>query len=92
VIFEEDGEWVGVALEFNIVETGDSPQEVSVLLDEAIIGYIEAAQKAKLSIGVLNQEVDPKYEELWDAGNSDIETDRNRVYRVSAQPIASLSA
>ncbi|MCI0597879.1 hypothetical protein L0Y34_02305 [Candidatus Parcubacteria bacterium] len=92
VIFQENGEWFGVALEFNIVETGDSPQEVSILLDEAIVGYIEAANKSKLSISVLNQTADPVYEMLWSAGNSDKEEERNKVYKVSSQPLAALTA
>ncbi len=33
IIFREKGEWFGVALEFNIVEAGDSPEEVMMLLD-----------------------------------------------------------
>lgn len=91
VIFEENDTWFGVALEFNIVETGTSPQEVSVLLDEAIQGYIEAAQKSKHSIRVLNQEIDPEYEALWEAGNSDREEERSKVYRISAQPVPTLA-
>ena len=46
VIFQENGEWFAVALEFNIVETGDSPQEVMVLLDTAIKGYVDSARKS----------------------------------------------
>ncbi len=88
VIFQENGEWFGVALEFNIVETGTSAQEVSMLLDEAILGYIEAAQKTKHSIRVLNQKVDPEYENLWTIGNSAKENKKkDSIYRVSAQPI-----
>jgi predicted RNase H-like HicB family nuclease len=91
IIFQENGEWFGVALEFNIVETGTSPQEVSVLLDEAIQGYIEAAQKSKHSIRVLNQEVDPDYEALWKVGNSEREEDKSNIYRLSAQPVRSFA-
>lgn len=87
IIFQENGEWFGVALEFNIVETGSTPQEVSVLLDEAIQGYIEAAQKSKHSIRVLNQEVDPDYEVLWDTGISDRKKGQ-QIYRRSEQPVA----
>lgn len=87
VIFQEDGEWFGAALEFNLVEKGSSPQEASLLLDEAILGYIEAAQKSKLSIHVLNQEIDPAYERLWNAGNSDRAEEREKVYKVSSQPV-----
>lgn len=90
IIYQENGEWFGVALEFNIVETGTSPQEVSVLLDEAIQGYIEVAQKSKHSIRVLNQEVDSEYEALWEIGNSDREEEKSNIYRISAQTVPAL--
>ena len=38
IIFKDKDIWVGVALEFNIVETGDDPREVFLMLDEAIRG------------------------------------------------------
>ena len=87
VIFQENGEWFGAALEFNIVETGSSPQEVSMLLDEAVLGYIHAAQKNKIAIGVLNQEVDPQYEALWQAGNSGEGAEERGVYRAYSQTV-----
>ena len=87
VIFQENGEWFGAALEFNIVESGGSPQEVTMLLDEAILGYIEGSHKSKLSIKVLNQEVDPEYEALWKAGTSDSAKEREKVYKISSQSI-----
>ncbi len=92
VIFSEKGEYLGAALEFNLVETGDSPQEVMLLLDNAVKGYVESAQKNKLSISVLNQEVDPEYEALWDAGQKGLSAGKRRVYSTSSQPIASLVA
>ena len=86
VIFEENGEWFGVALEFNIVETGDSPQEVMMLLDEAIKGYVESARKSKFSIKVLNQEIDPEYESFWDSKTAQ-QRDGKKVYSQSSQPL-----
>jgi hypothetical protein len=65
IIFKEGDTWYGVALEFNIVESGNDPREVMLLLDEAMRGYIKGASKAKLSATVLNQETDPEYEKLW---------------------------
>ena len=65
IIFKEGNTWYGVALEFNIVEFGNDPREVMILLDEAMRGYIKSACKAKLSLSVLNQEADPEYEKLW---------------------------
>lgn len=92
VIFKEDEEWFGVALEFNIVETGDSPQEVMMLLDNAIKGYVESADKARLSVTVLNQEVDPEYEALWNAGVQALESGNKKVYSASTQPLAALAS
>lgn len=92
VIFQENGEWFGAALEFNIIESGSSPQEVSMLLDEAVVGYVEAAQKSKLGMSVLNQEIDPMYEALWNAGSSEKESDRKKVYKVSSQPLTALTS
>lgn len=65
IIFKEGGVWFGVALEFNIVETGDDPREVMIMLDEAVRGYVASAKKAKLRDHVLNQKSDPEYEKLW---------------------------
>ena len=48
IIFKDKDTWVGVALEFNIVETGDDPREVFLMLDEAIRGYIISAKKSKI--------------------------------------------
>lgn len=65
IIFKEGKEWFGVALEFNIVETGDDPREVMIALDEAIRGYVISARKGKLRPLVLNQKADEEYERLW---------------------------
>jgi len=65
IIFKEANEWVGVALEFNIVEVGDDPREVQFNLEEAIKGYLVSARKAKAKPGILNQKADKEYEILW---------------------------
>jgi len=65
IIFREGKKWFGVALEFNIVETGDDAQEVMILLEEATRGYLASARKGKLGPAVLNQEPDPEYAKLW---------------------------
>ena len=93
IIFKEGNEWFGVALEFNIVETGDSPQEVMVLLDSAMKGYVEAADKASLSIGVLNQSVDPEYEALWNqtTGASQQKSGKE-IYSTTVSRLSALAA
>lgn len=92
VIFQEKGFFYGAALEFNIVEQGDSPQEVMLLLDDAIRGYVESAQKNKLSISVLNQDIDPEYEALWNAGQKGSTKGKQHIYNTSSQSIAALVA
>ncbi len=63
IVFKENNIWYAVGLEFNIIESGDTPQEALLLLFEALTGYIEAARKIKAK-NVLNQKVDPEYEKM----------------------------
>ncbi len=70
IIFKDKDVWVGVALEFNLVETGDDPREVFLMLDEAIRGYVISAKKAKIRPHILNQVSDIEYENLWKKLNS----------------------
>lgn len=66
IIFEEENIWYGVALEFNIVESGDDPDVVMYNLNEAVQGYVESQKKIKGSrVSPLNQKVDTEYESLW---------------------------
>ena len=67
VVFHEKGTWYGVALEFNIVVDGDSPEVVMDSLSQAIRNYFEAAKKNKLDVRVLNQKTEPEYEAMWTA-------------------------
>lgn len=65
IIFKEDNVWYAVGLEFNIVEAGDTAGEATLLLFEALAGYLEMARKIKTRPGVLNQQSDKEYEEMW---------------------------
>ena len=70
IVFKKGAQWVGVALEFNIVQIGDDPNVVYLELQDAVRGYIEAAQKIKgfrekVITPILNQKADEVYEELW---------------------------
>src|SRR3989344_507307 len=65
VVFRDGETWYGAGLEFNIVETGDTPQEAMLLLFEAIQGYVESAQKIKARPYILNQKPDFEYERMW---------------------------
>ncbi len=65
IVFREAGVWYGACLEFNVVESGDTPQEAMLLLFEAVQGYLESAKKIKARPHILNQKTDPEYESLW---------------------------
>ncbi|MDA2920480.1 hypothetical protein MYX76_13475 [Desulfobacterota bacterium AH_259_B03_O07] len=66
IVFREGAAWYAVGLEFNIVESGDDPDEVLFLLFEAIRGYVKSAKKAKAWPDILKQKIDPEYEQMWD--------------------------
>lgn len=66
IVFQEHGTWYAAALEFNIVESGDDPREVLLLLMEAIQGYVKSARKLKGGGAVLDQDPDSEYEKLWE--------------------------
>lgn len=66
IVFREDNTWYGTCLEFNIVESGDTPREALLLLLEAVQGYLESTKKVKARPQVLNQKADAEYEEMWD--------------------------
>ncbi|MGQ9638819.1 MAG: hypothetical protein ACUVT6_13675 [Thermodesulfobacteriota bacterium] len=67
IIFKEGETWYGTCLEFNITETGDTPQEAFLLISEAVEGYLESARKIKARPHILNQRPEREYEEMWEA-------------------------
>lgn len=70
IVFREEDTWYAVGLEFNIVESGDTPREAMVLLLEAVQGYLESAKKIKARPSILNQKSDSEYEEIWEESES----------------------
>ena len=70
MVFKEGDAWIGVALEFNIVVTGEDPRVVESELQEAVIGYLESAKKIKgfqssQVNSILNQRTEQEYESKW---------------------------
>lgn len=65
LIFKKAKNWIGVVLDFNIVEVGSDPSKIMIALDEAIRGYVLSARKAKLRPQILNQIAEEEYEDLW---------------------------
>lgn len=66
IVFRENDSWYATCLEFNIVESGDTPGEALLLLFEATKGYLESARKIKARPHILNQKTDPEYEIMWE--------------------------
>lgn len=69
VVFKDGTDWYAVGLEFNIIESGTTPQEAMLLLFEAVEGYVESAKKVKARPNILNQKSDKEYENLWRSGH-----------------------
>lgn len=67
VVFREENYWYAAVLEFNIVESGSTPQEAMLLAFEAARGYVESAKKIKARPHILNQTADKEYEAKWRA-------------------------
>lgn len=67
IVFKEKNDWYGTCLEFNITESGSTPQEAMLLLVEAVEGYLESARKIKARPSILNQSPDPEYSNMWNA-------------------------
>lgn len=65
LVFREADTWYAAALEFNIVESGDTPQEAMLLIFEAVQGYLESAKKIKARPHILNQRAEEEYETKW---------------------------
>jgi len=66
VIFPQKKLFVGVCLDFNIIEEGEDPKKVIESLEEAAIGHIEVVIKENLSDELLNRHAPKKY---WDKYN-----------------------
>lgn len=91
MVFYEDGVWYAAGLEFNIIESGDTPQEALLLLFEALSGYVEAARKIKARPNILNQRADEDYEEMWEARKFPERFQNKRIYAFGELNIRSKS-
>ena len=61
----DDSTWYAVALEFNLVESGDTPGEAMGMLTRAMQGYLAAVRKEKFPAKFLNKKASTEYEKLW---------------------------
>lgn len=61
ITFEEEGDYIGVCLNFNLVEYGKEPVKLEKSIEEAALSYLEAVRKKGLSDGYLNVGTEKKY-------------------------------
>lgn len=71
IVYKDEKEkcWYGVALEFNLVVSGDTKEEVQYELSEAIAGYIETLRNIKglKDFSPLNQTPNTLHEKMWNS-------------------------
>lgn len=66
IVFQDKETWYAAGLEFNIVESGDSPRTALLNLFDALEGYVESCRKVKgARLAPLNQTADVEYEAMW---------------------------
>lgn len=66
IVFKDKDTWYAAGLEFNLVESGDTPRMALLNLFDALEGYIESCRKIKgARLAPLNQTTDPEYERMW---------------------------
>lgn len=63
VIFPQKRQFIGVCLDFNIIEEGENPQKLIESLEETASGHIEVVIGENLSDELLNRRAPKKY---WD--------------------------
>lgn len=69
IVFKDGNTWYAVALEFNLVETGEDARLAFMSLLQAVSGYVQSMKRIKgiMKFDSLNQKTDPEYEKLWSA-------------------------
>ena len=58
---EKPNRYIGVCLEFDLIEEGKNPQQVMSQIKEASIGYLKTVINNKLSDDLLNKKAPEKY-------------------------------
>ena len=67
IVFPCKGGYRGVCLDFDIIEEGETRDEVEKSMKEAVIGYIENICKNNLDDKLLNRHADKKYWKLYES-------------------------
>lgn len=79
VIFPHKKQFVGVCLDFNIIEEGENPRELMESLEEAAIGHVEVVIKEKLSDELLNRHAPKRYWDKYNEIKRKVGTKKKRV-------------
>lgn len=86
LIFHEDGGYVAVCLNLNILEYGKDPDKLRKSIEEAALSYLKTVRKKNLSDENLNVVPDKKYLELYkQANNADVLKPKPRKRAISTE-------
>jgi len=66
LIIPNQGKFLGICLEFNIIEEHDNPEELRQILMEMSVSHMKAVINNKLDEALLNREADKKYFDIWE--------------------------
>jgi len=66
IVFPCKGGFRAVCLDFDIIEEGETRDEVEKSIKEAVVGYIEAVCKNNLEDELLNRRADKKYWKIYE--------------------------
>ena len=69
LVFNDGGNWYGVALEFNLVIDASTQEEATAMLQSCIRDYLSVAVETD-NLDAINQTPDPEYLKLWKAEHS----------------------
>ncbi len=86
LIYPEKDKYIGVCLDFDIIEEADNKKEVIKQIEEATRGYIKNICKNNLSDELLNRPAPEKYWKLYSEYNRFIKAkNEERVKKITAQ-------
>jgi len=88
IIFPCKGGFLGVCLDFNIIEEGEVREGVEASMREAVIGYIECVCRNNLSNELLNRHADKRY---WKIYKSYLDLIENKAKRLVSSNLKKVS-
>ncbi len=79
LIYKEDGDYVAVCLNLDIVEYGKDPHKLMESIQEAAASHLEAVRKKNLPDDYLNISTDKKYLDILRRLEVDLKNDKEEI-------------